>query len=50
MSTGCEQIGETGGLSEQGEAGLQVGEVGEEEEPDCGGAAEGVELIEQEAG
>lgn len=36
---GDEQIGETGDVIEQGEAGLQEGEVGEEEE-----------LMEQEAG
>lgn len=29
---GGEQIGETGGVNEQGEAGLQEGKAGEEEE------------------
>ncbi|TWW52969.1 Ornithine decarboxylase [Takifugu flavidus] len=49
----CEEVGDTGGTSVQGdeadEMGVQEGEVGEEEELGCNGAAEAVELMEQEA-
>ncbi|TWW62671.1 hypothetical protein D4764_04G0013180 [Takifugu flavidus] len=40
----------TGEGEQRGEAGLQVAEVGEEEELGCGGAAGAVELMEQETG